>query len=102
MRYDDEEWRTWARSVSRRLDLIVNLISTERTETMATLADLQAKVAAVADTEDAAAALISGLAQKIQDLINSGGGPDQFQALVDQLTQHTDPLAAAVVANKPE
>lgn len=68
---------------------------------MATLAELQASVAKVSDTEDAAVTLIQGLAAKIQELINSGADPAAFQALVDQLNAHTDPLAAAVVANAP-
>ena len=79
--------------LSRKLDLIIN----QENEELATLADLQAQVAKTQDTEDSAVALITGLVAKIQELINSGASPEQFQALVDDLKAHTDPLAAAVV-----
>ncbi len=65
---------------------------------MATLAELQAEVAAVSDTEDSAVALITGLIVKIQDLINSNATAEQYQALVDELKAHTDPLASAVAS----
>jgi len=96
--------KRWLEKFDRKLNTIMDALTAiikQETETMATLADLQAQVAAVGDAEDAAVALITGLAKQIQDLINSGASPEQFQALVDQLKQHTDPLAAAVTANTP-
>jgi cell division septum initiation protein DivIVA len=95
---------TSQRELNRRLDQIerkINAIIHKENDIMATLADLQAQVAAVGSTEDSAVALITGLIAKIQDLINSNATPEQYQALVDDLKSHTDPLAAAVAANTP-
>lgn len=80
---------------------ILTQLTTEETNIMATLADVQAKVAAVGTVEDSAVALLTALVAKIQELIDSGADPAAFQKLVDDLTLHTDPLAAAVAANTP-
>lgn len=61
---------------------------------------LTAQVAANGDAEAAAATLLQGLFQKLQDAINSGD-PAKIQALTTQLKAQTDALAAAVVANTP-
>ena len=68
---------------------------------MATLADLQAAVAADAAVDTSAIALIQGLAAQIQTLINAGADPAALQALVDSINASSGELAAAVAANTP-
>lgn len=61
---------------------------------------LEAQVKATTDAEDSAIALLQGLAQKLQEAINSGN-PARIQAVNDSLKAKTDALAAAIVANTP-
>ena len=68
---------------------------------MATLADLQAAVAADAAVDTSAIALIQGLAAQIQTLITAGSDPAALQALVDSINSSTAALADAVTANTP-
>lgn len=68
----------------------------------ADLTALRAQVAAVKGVEDSGVALITGLAAKIQQLIDASGNtvdPAELQAIVDQMGTDAQPLAAAVAAN---
>lgn len=62
---------------------------------------LKAEVSRNTNVDSSAIALLNGLSQKIQDLINAGGNPADFQALADSLKGSSDSLAAAITANTP-
>jgi hypothetical protein len=62
---------------------------------------LQAEVSRNTDVDSSAITLLTGLSQKIQDLINAGSNPAQLQAFADSLKASSDSLAAAVTANTP-
>jgi len=67
---------------------------------MATLADIQAAVAAEKTVEDSVLALLSGLAQQLKDAIASNDHV-AMQAVVDSLNTNAAAMAAAVTANTP-
>jgi hypothetical protein len=67
---------------------------------MATLADIQAAVAAEKTVEDSVLALLSGLAQQLKDAI-ANNDPAAMQAVVDSLNSNASAMAAAVTANTP-
>lgn len=65
---------------------------------------LKASVAKLETAEAATKALLTGLTQKIQDLINASQNtvdPVALQAIVDQVNADADSLSAAVAANTP-
>lgn len=65
---------------------------------MATLADIQAAVAAEKTVEDSAVALLEQLVTELKAAM-AGNDPVAMQALVDQISANTQTLAAAVTAN---
>jgi len=85
----------------RRIVHLLRALNQKGATTMATLADLQAAVAADAAVDTSAIALIQGLAAQIQTLINAGADPAALQALVDSINASSGELAAAVAANTP-
>ena len=76
---------------------------TERITNMAIdLQGLKDAVAANTAVDQSAMVLMTGLAAKIQELINASGttvDPAELQAIVDQINTDNASLAAAVVAN---
>lgn len=91
------ETRNRQELVFQRLGLVI-----EKEIAMAGELDaLKAEVARNTDVDSSAVTLLNGLAAKIQELINAGGNPADFQALADNLKNSSDSLAAAVTANTP-
>lgn len=67
---------------------------------MAALEDLSREVSEVKTAADSAITLIEGLKARLDDAIASGDMA-QVQTLADSLSESTDRLAAAVLANTP-
>lgn len=67
---------------------------------MATLADIQAAVAAERSVEDSAVALLGHIAQMLKDAL-AANDPAAIQAVVDQIDANTKSLSDAVAANTP-
>lgn len=67
---------------------------------MATLADVQAKVAAEGTVVDSAVVLLKGLKDQLDAAIASND-PAALQALSDSIGSQTDTLATAVATNTP-
>lgn len=63
------------------------------------LDDLTAEVQRNTEVDQSAIALLTGLAQQIEDL---KGNPEALQTLADTLRGSSDALAAAVLANTPQ
>jgi len=93
-------WHTLFHKLDRIHTALVDL-RTQGSTTMATIADLQAAVAADAAVDSSAIILIQGLAEQIQTLIAQGSDPVALQALVDSINNSTAALADAVTANTP-
>ena len=91
-------WHTLFLKLDQILLVLVDLKQQE-TQTMATLADLQAEVARNTSIDESAKLLLAGLAAKIQELLDAGADPVALQTLVDQLKADNDALAATVGAN---
>lgn len=88
------------RRLLRRVDWRLALLLQKANFIMATLADLQAEVAAVKTVEDSAEALIAGLAQQLKDAL-AQNDPAAIQAVIDSLESSKGALAAAVAQNTP-
>ncbi len=86
--------------IARKLDRIEVALSELRSTLMATLADLQAEVAAVKTVEDSAEALIAGLAQQLKDALASND-PAAIQSIIDGLESSKTALAQSVAQNTP-
>ena len=87
-----------------KLDQILVALNSLGVKLMATLADLQAAVAADTSAENSAITLITGLAAQIQTLINASSGSvsaADLQPVVDSINANATALAAAVTANTP-
>lgn len=67
---------------------------------MAQIEDLQAEVNENTDVTQSAITLMNGLSQQLKDALASND-PAAVQAVIDQLDQNTNSLAAAVTANTP-
>ncbi len=67
---------------------------------MATLTDLQAKVAALSTVEDSVIALLAGISQQLKDAI-AANDPAKLQQLANDLDAQQAKLATAVTANTP-
>jgi hexokinase len=67
---------------------------------MATLADIQAAVAAETEVDSSVEALLVQLSTDLQAAI-AANDPVAMQAVVDTMTQNAAALSAAVVANTP-
>lgn len=94
------------RIVSAQLHHLILKVNYMSDATDAAIAQLQADVAQLADTDAAAVTLLNGLSQQLKDALdaarNQGATPAQLAALNDlhaTLSQKTGELAAAVVAN---
>ena len=67
---------------------------------MATIADIQASVAAEKAVEDSVVTLLNGISQQLKDAI-AANDPAAMQAVVDQIDANRQAMADAVVANTP-
>ncbi len=67
---------------------------------MATLADIQAAVAAEKTVEDSVVQLLGQISQQLKDAI-AANDPAAMQAVVDQLDANAKAMSDAVVANTP-
>lgn len=107
MNYADIKWHL--ESIEQQLALLQKTLNKvlgldrriERKETqlMKTLADLQADVAALADVDASAIALIQGLADQIRNLPPNDAAA--IDALATQVEEQKAALAAAITANTP-
>lgn len=68
---------------------------------MATIADLQAEVAALTTVEDGVVALLNGVSSQLKEALATGATQTSIQAVIDSLDAGKAKLAAAVVANTP-
>ena len=68
---------------------------------MATIADLQAEVAALTTVEDGVVALLNGVSAQLREALATGATQTSIQAVIDSLDAGKAKLAAAVVANTP-
>lgn len=83
-----------------RIEQTLNRIHEEGHYTMATLADIQAAVAAETEVENSVVILLNQISQQLKDAIASND-PAAMQAVVDQLDKNRQSLADAVSANTP-
>jgi hypothetical protein len=67
---------------------------------MATLADIQAAVAAEKTVEDSVITLLGQISQQLKDAI-AANDPAAMQAVVDQIDANAKSLSDAVTANTP-
>jgi ATP/maltotriose-dependent transcriptional regulator MalT len=82
------------------MQAVLNALVNRETLLMASIADLQAQVQQNTDVINSAKTLLQGLADQLQEAKDSGD-PAKIQAVIDQIKQNDDDLAAAVVKNTP-
>ena len=90
--------------IENRLNDVFSLLKSQGVITMSVLDDLTAEVARNTSVDESAKVLVTGLAAKIQELIDASAGsvdPAALQGLVDTLKADNDSLSAAVTANTP-
>lgn len=89
--------------IERHLANIDTTLRTKAETIMSSLDDLQAQVAQNTSAEASAVTLINGLAQKLEDALNSGANSaqqsEQIAAIAAELRASVSPLAAAITAN---
>jgi hypothetical protein len=90
----------WSREAVRSVFARLGTINEKLEKVMATLADLQAAVAATTAVEESAIVLIEGIAQQLKDAL-ANSDPAAVQAVIDSLDAEKAKLAAAVAANTP-
>jgi hypothetical protein len=83
-----------------RMSAQLGKVSTTEIRIMASLADIQAAVAAEQTVEASVVTLLGQLSADLQAALASND-PTAMQAVVDQLNQNAQSLAAAVTANTP-
>lgn len=89
------------RQMHRKLDLIMNkldIIATEGVIEMAWIDDMRAELANNSSVSQSAVVAVNTLADKVQELINSGADPDELQAFVDTLRANDAALSDAIKA----
>lgn len=86
--------------IVNRIERVVERNHIQGLRIMATLADIQAAVAAETSVEISVVTLLGQISQQLKDAIASND-PAAMQAVVDQLEQNRQHLAAAVTANTP-
>jgi hypothetical protein len=88
---------TGGRTVEELYDLVVKVLHKENAN-MATLADIQAAVAAETTVEASVVTLLQQLASDLK-AAQASNDPVAMQAVVDKLTANANTMAAAVAAN---
>jgi hypothetical protein len=82
------------------LNSLIDLTTKQGAKTVATLADIQAAVAAEKTVEDGIITLLTEVANQLQAALKSND-PVAMQSIVDMIHANTAVLSAAVVANVP-
>jgi hypothetical protein len=83
-----------------RIERVVERLHREGHKIMATLADIQAAVAAEKTVEDSVITLLGQISQQLKDAI-AANDPAAMQAVVDQIDANAKALSDAVTANTP-
>lgn len=89
------------RRVNRKLDLVMDkldIIGAEGVPKMAWIDDMRAELANNTSVSQGAVVAVNTLADKVQELINSGADPDELQAFVDTLRANDTSLSDAIKA----
>jgi len=97
---DNYNSRLFGWSSRRRIEAKLDLILSNQGRIMATLADLQAAVAAEKTVEDSVVKLLETLSADLKAAI-AANDPAALQAVVDQINSNAASLADAVTANTP-
>ena len=82
------------------LKQMLQQLTTQVTQQMATLADIKAKVQAEHDVNVSVIALLQELSRMVKDA-QASGDPAALQEIADMLDSDTAELSAAVTANTP-
>ena len=89
------------RRMNRKLDLVIeklDIIEAEGVIEMAWIDDMRAELANNTSVSQSAVVAVNTLADKVQELINSGADPDELQAFVDTLRANDAVLSEAIKA----
>jgi hypothetical protein len=89
------------RRMNRKLDLVMDkldIIQAEGANKMAWIDDMRAELANNTSVSQGAVVAVNTLADKVQELINSGADPDELQAFVDTLRANDASLSDAIKA----
>ena len=100
---NDAEWRDWARSVSRKLDFLIEQQTKTENLIMAKIEDLVAEVAEETTVVGSVSALMDGLTAAINDLrtqlANAGLDTAAADNLLAQMRANKAALTDAVTRN---
>jgi hypothetical protein len=108
MKPDSEEARMQTRllkelrRMNRKLDLLIeklDIIEVEGVIEMAWIDEMRAELANNTSVSQSAVVAVNTLADKVQELINSGADPDELQAFVDTLRANDAALSEAIKAS---
>jgi hypothetical protein len=108
MKPDSEEARMQTRllkelrRMNRKLDLLIeklDIIEAEGVIEMAWIDEMRAELANNTSVSQSAVVAVNTLADKVQELINSGADPDELQAFVDTLRANDAALSEAIKAS---
>ena len=96
------KWQKWQHLYERldAIELTLAELKTQGGRIMATLADIQAAVAAEKTVEDSVIALLGQISQQLKDAL-ANNDPAAMQAVVDQIDANAKALSDAVTANTP-
>jgi hypothetical protein len=89
------------RRIDRKLDLVINrldIIEAEGVIEMAWIDDMRSELANNSSVSQSAVVALNRLADKVQELINSGADPDELQAFVDTLRANDAAVSEAIKA----
>jgi hypothetical protein len=89
------------RRIDRKLDLVIerlDIIGTEGVINMAWIDDMRAELETNTTVSQSAVVALNTLADKVQELINSGADADELQAFVDTLRANDAAVSEAIRA----
>jgi hypothetical protein len=89
------------RRINRKLDLVIDrldIIETEGVINMAWIDDMRAELETNTTVSQSAVVALNTLADRMQELINSGADADELQAFVDTLRANDAALTEAIKA----
>lgn len=103
MAFQDSDRQKLNWIVSKLKDVEQLLLAVQRTERyeLMWLDDFRTEVAHNTSVTEGVVVTIHKLADKLQQVIDSGGDPVELQALVDQLKANDGAIADAIAANTP-
>lgn len=96
--------RAFERLVLDKLDHILDLLTIDyvkETVQMAWIDDMRASVAENTSVTQGAVVAMNKLADKLQEIVNSGSDPVELQSFVDTLRNDDAALAAAIAQHTP-